>query len=209
MRLIAERRMPVFGIGVGMQLINVQQGGNLFLHIPEDLPDALPHKDPHDPGHRHGLEVLPGSLMERVYGDGEIRVNSMHHMAIDEVALGFCRHRTLPRRRRRSDRKPDRRLVRSWHSVPPGSQFGFGAGSEDFRRVSRGYPTLDPCAANGCLRFARAGDSNGLQQRATAGGCGAQYGREVPPVRSHHARGPGWRISPCQLCCSVAPINAG
>lgn len=89
MRLIAERRLAVFGIGVGMQLLNVQQGGNLFLHIPEDLPNALPHKDPQDPGHRHGLEVMPGSMMERVYGDGEIRVNSMHHMAIDEVAPGF------------------------------------------------------------------------------------------------------------------------
>lgn len=88
-RLIAERRMPVFGIGVGMQLLNVQQGGNLLLHIPEDMPGALPHKDPQDPNHRHGLEVVPGSLMERVYGDGEIRVNSMHHMAIDEVAEGF------------------------------------------------------------------------------------------------------------------------
>ena len=37
MQLIADRRMPVFGIGVGMQLINVTMGGNLFLHIPEDL----------------------------------------------------------------------------------------------------------------------------------------------------------------------------
>jgi putative glutamine amidotransferase len=27
--------------------------------------------------------------MARVYGDGEIRVNSMHHMAIDELAPGF------------------------------------------------------------------------------------------------------------------------
>jgi putative glutamine amidotransferase len=27
--------------------------------------------------------------MERVYGDGELRVNSMHHMAIDEVAQNF------------------------------------------------------------------------------------------------------------------------
>lgn len=90
MRLIAQRRLPVFGIGVGMQLLNVQQGGNLHLHIPEDLPHALPHKDPQDPGHRHGLEVTPGSLMERVYGDGEIRVNSMHHMAVDDVAPGFA-----------------------------------------------------------------------------------------------------------------------
>jgi putative glutamine amidotransferase len=89
MRLIAKKKMPVFGIGVGMQLINVSQGGTLLLHIPEDLPKALPHKDLIDPAHRHGLEVVPGSLMERVYGDGEIRVNSLHHMAVDDVAPGF------------------------------------------------------------------------------------------------------------------------
>jgi putative glutamine amidotransferase len=88
-RLVAKRRMPVFGIGVGMQLLNVAQGGTLFLHLPEDLPKALPHKDLIDPAHRHGLEVVPGSLMERVYGDGEIRVNSLHHMAVDDVAPGF------------------------------------------------------------------------------------------------------------------------
>jgi putative glutamine amidotransferase len=89
MRSVAKRRMPIFGIGVGLQLLNVIQGGTLLLHIPEDLPKALPHKDPLDPAHRHGLEVVPGSLMERVYGDGEIRVNSVHHMAIDDVAPGF------------------------------------------------------------------------------------------------------------------------
>lgn len=89
MRLIAERRMPFFGIGVGMQLLNISQGGNLYLHIPEDVPHAIPHKDLQDPAHRHGLVVVPGSLMERVYGEGEIRVNSMHHMAVDEVAPGF------------------------------------------------------------------------------------------------------------------------
>jgi len=89
MSLIAETRTPVFGIGVGMQLLNVTMGGNLFLHIPEDLPNAIPHKDPQDPNHRHGLEVVSDSLMGRVYGDGEIRVSSRHHMAIDEVASGF------------------------------------------------------------------------------------------------------------------------
>ncbi len=89
MKAVAHRRMPVFGIGTGMQLINISQGGTLFLHIPEDLPKALPHKDLIDPAHRHGLEVVPGTLMERVYGDGEIRVNSLHHMAVDDVAPGF------------------------------------------------------------------------------------------------------------------------
>lgn len=88
-QLICDRRMPVFGIGAGMQLLNLTMGGNLFLHIPEDLPKAIPHKDLHDPAHRHGLVVEPDSLMERVYGDGEIRVNSMHHMAVDQPAPGF------------------------------------------------------------------------------------------------------------------------
>ncbi len=89
-RKVAERRMPLLGIGAGMQLLNVSQGGNLYLHIPEDMPTALPHKDPLDPAHRHTLEIAPGTLMDRVYGEGELRVNSMHHMAVDEVAPGFA-----------------------------------------------------------------------------------------------------------------------
>ena len=96
MQQIADRKHPVFGIGVGMQLMNGVMGGNLFFHIPEDLPTAIPHKDPQDPSHRHSLDVVPGTLMERVYGDGEIRVSSRHHMAIDEVAEGFKVTATCP-----------------------------------------------------------------------------------------------------------------
>jgi len=89
MKAVADRRLPFFGVGVAMQLLNVSQGGNLFLHIPEDMPKSLPHKDPMDPNHRHALEVVRGTLMDRVFGEGEIRVNSMHHMSVDEVAAGF------------------------------------------------------------------------------------------------------------------------
>lgn len=86
---IGERRIPLLAIGTGMQLLNVSQGGTLFLHIPEDLPRALPHRDAMDATHRHALVIEKGSLMERVYGENDIRVNSMHHMAIDDVAPGF------------------------------------------------------------------------------------------------------------------------
>ena len=86
---ICARHMPVLAIGSGMQLLNITEGGTLFLHIPEDLPKAIPHKDPTDLAHRHALVVESGSAMERVSGDGEIRVNSMHHMAIDDVAMSF------------------------------------------------------------------------------------------------------------------------
>jgi len=86
---VAEYQLPILGIGTGMQLLNVSQGGTLYLHIPEDLPKALPHRDAMDPNHRHGLVIEKNSLVERVYGENDIRVNSMHHMAIDDVASGF------------------------------------------------------------------------------------------------------------------------
>jgi putative glutamine amidotransferase len=86
---VAEHQLPLLGIGTGMQLLNVSQGGTLYLHIPEDLPKALPHRDAMDPNHRHGLVIEKDSLVERVYGENDIRVNSNHHMAIDDVAPGF------------------------------------------------------------------------------------------------------------------------
>ena len=89
MRTAWERRIPVFGIGSGMQLLNVTLGGTLFLDISEDLPDALRHSDPQDAGHRHSLQVDSNSIMERVYGDSEIRVSSMHHMAVDDLGEGL------------------------------------------------------------------------------------------------------------------------
>ena len=35
------------------------------------------------------LEIESGTRVDAVYGPGEIRVNSQHHMAIDETADGF------------------------------------------------------------------------------------------------------------------------
>ena len=88
---IARQRKPVLGIGVGMQLLNVSQGGTLHLHISEDIPDAMPHRDNSDPDLRHPLIVEKGTIPEQVYGknNNDVRVNSRHHMAVDDVAPGF------------------------------------------------------------------------------------------------------------------------
>ena len=40
---ICARHMPVLAIGAGMQLLNITEGGTMFLHIPVDLPKAIPH----------------------------------------------------------------------------------------------------------------------------------------------------------------------
>src|SRR5262249_56293888 len=60
-RSILKRRLPVLAIGLGMQQINVALGGTLYLHLPEDLPSALPHSDPTDGPHPHPLLPPPTS----------------------------------------------------------------------------------------------------------------------------------------------------
>ncbi len=38
---------------------------------------------------RHAINVTPGTLMSKIYGEGEIVVNSEHRQAIQRVARGF------------------------------------------------------------------------------------------------------------------------
>ena len=87
-----ERQLPLLAIGVGMQQLNIACGGTLYQHLPEDLPRALPHKDPGDGPHRHAVLLEPHTRLDEIYGGGEIRVNSDHHQAVHEVgaALRIC-----------------------------------------------------------------------------------------------------------------------
>lgn len=84
-----ERRIPVLAIGSGMQLLNIVCGGTIHQHVGEDVPGALHHRDAVENDLRHLLEVVPGTRLDAIYGPGEIRVNSHHHMAVDQVAPDF------------------------------------------------------------------------------------------------------------------------
>ena len=88
-KLVQQRRMPVLGIGLGMQELNVVNGGGLFLHLPEDMPKGIPHRDPQGGAHRHTVVMEPGTRLEEIYGPGEIRVNSYHHQGIRKLAPIF------------------------------------------------------------------------------------------------------------------------
>lgn len=95
-RIAVEMRLPVLAIGGGMQLLNVICGGTLFQHLPEDVPKAFHHRDPVELTLRHLIEIVPGTRIDRIYGPGEIRVNSQHHMAVDQVAPEFRVSATAP-----------------------------------------------------------------------------------------------------------------
>ena len=79
------RDLPVLGICGGQQLLAVALGGTLIQHIPDAIPDALEHEQPnprHEPG--HAISVTPGTLLHRIVGATEMRVNSAHHQAVRE-----------------------------------------------------------------------------------------------------------------------------
>ncbi len=89
LRRLLERQMPILAVGVGMQQLNVACGGNLYLHLPEDLPRAMPHRDPTGQAHRHMVLLEAGSRLEEIYGGSEVRVNSAHHVAVRQVGAGL------------------------------------------------------------------------------------------------------------------------
>jgi len=88
-RLAVEMKIPMLAIGSGMQTLNVVCGGTLYQHVTEDVPNALYHRDPVERNLRHVIEVVPETRMFDIYGPGEIRVNSQHHMAVAAPADPF------------------------------------------------------------------------------------------------------------------------
>jgi putative glutamine amidotransferase len=95
-RLLLERRLPLLAIGLGTQQVNVASGGTLYLHLPEDMPRAMPHSDPSGGPHRHLVLLAPNTRLDEIYGGGELRVNSTHHQAVRQVAPGFRAGATAP-----------------------------------------------------------------------------------------------------------------
>ena len=81
-----DREMPVLGICGGEQLLAVALGGTLVQHIPEAVPEALEHEQlnpRHEPG--HVVAIRPGTMLYRITGAAEMRVNSAHHQAVREA----------------------------------------------------------------------------------------------------------------------------
>jgi putative glutamine amidotransferase len=85
---------PLLGVCRGLHVLNVALGGTLHQDIAHALPGAIRHD--YFPGEgfardhfAHNVEVAAGSLLASALGEGEERVNSMHHQGIDELAQGL------------------------------------------------------------------------------------------------------------------------
>ena len=74
-----ERDLPILAICRGMQLLNVQDGGDLVQHLGSPRHDV----ESDDKGlAAHPVAIEPGSLLSSIAGAGEWQVNSRHHQAV-------------------------------------------------------------------------------------------------------------------------------
>lgn len=81
-----ERGMPLLGICRGAQMINVALGGTLHEEIGPIFGTA-PHRRILLP--RLMVEMSAGSRLARLIGSARLRVNALHHQAIDRPGAGL------------------------------------------------------------------------------------------------------------------------
>lgn len=78
--------IAVLGICRGAQVLNVALGGGLVQHLPGRGIDG--HDDERVDGEVHEVAISTGSLAHRLLGTDALRVNTLHHQAIDPARIG-------------------------------------------------------------------------------------------------------------------------
>jgi putative glutamine amidotransferase len=90
-RAAASDGKPFLGICRGCQIVNVALGGTLYTHIPDQLPNALDHDYP---GNKrivlvHEVKIEEGTHVAEIYGQPIIKVNSLHHQGLKDIAASL------------------------------------------------------------------------------------------------------------------------
>lgn len=85
-----QRKLPLFGICRGAQLINAWHGGSLYQDLPTQTATPRTHRcpDQYDKIH-HPVDCTPGGLLHDLYGKTRLEVNSVHHQGIDSLGNGL------------------------------------------------------------------------------------------------------------------------
>jgi putative glutamine amidotransferase len=98
--LIAEverRRMPVLGVCLGSQVMNVHRGGSLHQFLPDLSRDnPLEHRKVGPDLIRHSVKVDVSSQLGSAIGKPEVSVNTYHKQAVNRLGKGLKVIATAP-----------------------------------------------------------------------------------------------------------------
>ena len=81
-----EKKKPILGICRGIQIMNVACGGTLYQDLEKEggFEHHFGDKYPRNVAW-HKVSIAKDSILEKTYGNREIRVNSFHHQAIKDA----------------------------------------------------------------------------------------------------------------------------
>ncbi len=80
--------LPLLATCRGMQMLNVTMGGSLVQHVPAVTgQDHAQYERWREPV--HVVKIEPDSHLAEALGATEVRVNSLHHQAVDKAAEGL------------------------------------------------------------------------------------------------------------------------
>ncbi|NOU48160.1 MAG: gamma-glutamyl-gamma-aminobutyrate hydrolase family protein [Bacteroidales bacterium] len=82
-------KMPVLGICRGLQLINVAEGGSLFIDLPADNNSGELHRIGQEDWSQHIAVISKASEFHKVICQDSIVVESNHHQGIDRMAASL------------------------------------------------------------------------------------------------------------------------
>ncbi len=92
-RAALQDRKPLLASCRGLQLLNVVQGGTLYVHLVDRRPGSVQHaypSPPWPPDHpAHSVELAPSSLLARVVKERRLLVNSRHHQGAMDAGQGL------------------------------------------------------------------------------------------------------------------------
>lgn len=83
------RNLPVMGICRGLQMLNVKFGGDLNQRLDPEVTANWPNGPVGYALFRKPVDILPGTVLERVFGPGPLKVNSLHKRSVRTIAPGF------------------------------------------------------------------------------------------------------------------------
>lgn len=79
-----KRHLPILGICLGCQTLNVALGGTLYQDIRTQVPTSRDHQHG-----THNIKLDPTSLLRKTFNRDQIRINSRHHQAIKTPGKGL------------------------------------------------------------------------------------------------------------------------
>ena len=88
-RSFLNNNKKILGICRGHQLINVALGGTLIQDIPSKIKSNITHSCKEDKwfNKEHPVTIQSKSKLASIFGCNSLEVNSIHHQAIDKIAI--------------------------------------------------------------------------------------------------------------------------